>query len=57
MESINHPIVGDKKYNSKKNPIRRMCLHATYLEFTHPVTNKKIVINDKYPEIFDKLLG
>ena len=57
MESINHPIAGDKKYNSKKNPIRRMCLHATYLEFTHPVTNKRIVINDNYPEIFDKLLG
>ena len=56
-ESINHPIVGDKKYNSKKNPIRRMCLHATYLEFTHPVTNKRIVINDNYPEMFDKLLG
>ena len=57
MESINHPIVGDKKYNSKKNPIRRMCLHSTYLEFTLPVTNKRIVINDNYPEIFDKLLG
>lgn len=57
MESINHPIAGDKKYNSKKNPIRRMCLHATYLEFTHPVINKKIVINDKYPEIFDKLVN
>ena len=57
MESIKHPIVGDKRYGAKKNPIRRMCLHATYLEFTHPVTNKRIVINDNYPEIFDKLLG
>ena len=56
MESINHPIVGDKKYNSKKNPIRRMCLHATYLEFIHPLTNKRIIINDKYPEIFDRLV-
>ena len=56
MESINHPIVGDKKYNSKKNPIRRMCLHATYLEFTHPITNKKLIIEDKYPNIFDKLI-
>ncbi len=57
MESINHPIVGDKKYNSKKNPIRRMCLHATYLDFMHPITNKKIVINDNYPNIFDKLVN
>lgn len=56
MESINHPIVGDKKYNSKKNPIRRMCLHATYLEFIHPITNKKVIIEDKYPNIFDKLI-
>lgn len=57
MESINHPIVGDKKYNSKKNPIRRMCLHATYLEFIHPITNKEIIIEDKYPNIFDKLIN
>lgn len=56
MESINHPIVGDKKYNSKKNPIRRMCLHATYLEFIHPITNKRLIIEDKYPNIFDKLI-
>lgn len=56
MGSINHAIAGDKKYNSKKNPIRRMCLHATYLEFTHPITNKKLIIEDKYPNIFDKLI-
>ena len=56
MESINHPIVGDKKYNSKKNPIRRMCLHAYYIEFIHPITNKKIIIEDKYPKIFDTLV-
>lgn len=57
MESINHPIVGDKKYGAKKNPIRRMCLHATYLDFIHPITNKKIIIEDKYPNIFDKLIN
>lgn len=57
MESIKYPIVGDKKYGAKKNPIRRMCLHATYLEFYHPITNKKIIIEDKYPNIFDKLIN
>ena len=57
MESINHSIVGDKKYGSKKNPIRRLCLHANYLEFIHPVTNKKIIINSNYPIIFDKLIN
>lgn len=57
MESINHSIVGDKKYGSKKNPIRRLCLHANYLEFIHPITNKKIIINSNYPIIFDKLIN
>lgn len=56
LSSINHPIVGDKKYGSKKNPIRRMCLHANYLEFIHPTNNKKIVIKEEYPIIFDKLI-
>lgn len=57
MESIKHPIVGDKRYGAKKNPIRRMCLHATYLEFIHPITNKKIIVEDTYPNIFDKLIN
>lgn len=56
MHDIEHPIVGDKKYGSKKNPIRRMCLHANYLEFIHPITKKKIEVESKYPEIFDKLV-
>ena len=32
MSDIGHPIVGDKKYGSKVNPIRRMALHANVLE-------------------------
>ena len=56
MKDIKHPIVGDKKYDSKKNPIRRMCLHATYLEFFHPITNNKIVLKEDYPEIFTKII-
>jgi len=56
MHDISHPIVGDKKYGSIKNPIRRMCLHANYLEFTHPITKKNIVLSSKEPEIFIKLI-
>ena len=56
MSDIGHPIVGDKKYGSKKNPIRRMCLHANYLEFIHPKTSQKIEIVSKCPEIFERLV-
>lgn len=56
MKDIGHPIVGDKKYGSTKNPIRRMMLHATYLKIKHPITNNEIEFISKYPEIFNKLI-
>ena len=46
MESIGHPIVGDKKYGSTKNPYRRLCLHANYIEFVHPINKELIKIED-----------
>ena len=39
-----------KKYGIKKDPIRRMALHANYMEFIHPKTKEKITIPAaKYP--------
>lgn len=47
LNNINHSIVGDKKYcNIKKNPLRRLCLHAYYLGFVHPITKREIIIED-----------
>ena len=57
MKDIGHPIVGDKKYDSKKNPIRRMCLHANYIKIQHPVIHKEIEIYSKYPNIFEKIIN
>ena len=56
MKDIGHPIVGDKKYESKKNPIRRMCLHANYIKFKHPISKIELEIKTEYPKIFDKLI-
>ena len=49
MQSINHPIYGDKKYG-KKDGMRNLCLHAYKVIFTHPITKKKIVIEAKMPK-------
>ena len=49
------PIVGDKKYKCKTNPIKRLCLHANILEFIHPVSKKVISINCDIPEEFNKI--
>ena len=54
MESIGHPIVGDKKYGATSNPLKRLGLHATTLVFTHPTTGKKMVFKSKVPKSFIK---
>jgi len=54
MSEIGCPIAGDKKYNAKKNPFRRLCLHASKLELIHPVTKKTYIFEAKYPILFDK---
>ena len=52
MKDINHPIVGDKKYGSKKNPIRRLGLHAYALEIINPTNRKLMKFIDKMPRKF-----
>ena len=51
-----YPIVGDKKYRCKSNPVKRLCLHANMLEFIHPVSKKLISIKCDVPEEFKKLI-
>ena len=58
LSNLKHPIIGDKKYGAKSDPIRRMGLHASKLELIHPITNEKLVLEAKIPlefyKIFDK---
>ncbi len=55
LSDMGNPIVGDKKYGAKKNPIRRMALVANTLEFIHPKTHEKIVIDIDIPASFIQL--
>ena len=41
---LNIPIVGDELYGTRA---QRLCLHAEYLEFTHPVSGKSICFEKK----------
>ena len=50
MNDINHPIIGDKKYNSKTNPIKRLGLHANKLVLQHPITKQIMAFEDKTPK-------
>lgn len=44
-----NPIVGDKKYGSKVNPIGRLALHASRLKLVDPRTNKILDIKSSVP--------
>lgn len=56
-QKAGHPVVGDKKYGSRKNPIKRLCLHAKLLAFEHPVTKKQMRFESPVPSLFFKLVG
>ena len=57
LADMGNSIVGDKKYGIKKDPIRRMALHANYMEFIHPKTKEKIVIDIDIPNSFVNLVN
>ena len=57
LADMGNPIVGDKKYGIKKDPIRRMALIANTLEFIHPKTKEKIIIDIDIPNSFVNLVS
>ena len=58
MAEIGYPIVGDGVYSNGKNPfgVEGQMLHAAKLEFTHPITNKKLTIEAPLPKYFKEVL-
>jgi 23S rRNA pseudouridine1911/1915/1917 synthase len=55
LQDIGHPIVGDKKYGSKLNPLGRMGLHAQVIAFQHPVTGREMRFETRIPRKFSVL--
>ena len=49
------PILGDDRYGSSENPIRRLCLHAKSISFVHPFTGRKLSFTSPIPSAFRKL--
>ena len=52
MHDINHPIAGDTRYNSKTNPLGRLCLHASKLIITNPLNNEIMTFTSEVPNEF-----
>ncbi len=58
MKALGHPVVGDDKYGSgNKNPLDRLGLHASKLEFIHPATKELITLAAGVPAVFRALFN
>lgn len=55
MKDIGHSVVGDKKYGSQTDPLKRLGLHAYKLEFKHPFTGNMMCFQTKIPKKFTSL--
>ncbi|MGE5455858.1 MAG: RluA family pseudouridine synthase [Ignavibacteriales bacterium] len=56
MKDLGHSVIGDKKYGSKSDPLKRLGLHANVLEFKHPISKKVMHFEVPIPDSFNKLV-
>jgi 23S rRNA pseudouridine1911/1915/1917 synthase len=59
FSAMGHPLIGDRKYHPKEAEeqlIDRVALHAEHLDFVHPRTEERIVIECAPPQDFQKLI-
>jgi 23S rRNA pseudouridine1911/1915/1917 synthase len=57
LAELGHPIVGDVAHGSRRDPVRRLCLHASGLGFVHPDTGQPLAFQSPPPEGFRRALG
>jgi len=43
------PIVGDKRYGARTNPIKRIALHAAFLKLLHPDDRREMIFQSPLP--------
>lgn len=55
LSDLGCPIIGDDKYDARSNPARRLGLHASYLQFEHPVTGDELKFESPLPEALARL--
>lgn len=49
MASLGCPVVGDKDYGAKTNPVKRLGLHSWRLALDHPVSGKRLELESPLP--------
>ena len=55
LAKLGHPVVGDGRHGARRDPLRRLCLHATRLGFRHPDTGVPVQFDSAPPAAFTSL--
>ena len=55
LAALGHPLVGDGRYGSRRDPVRRLCLHATRLGFAHPRDRRRVSFDSAPPAAFARV--
>lgn len=56
LSELGHPILGDALYFRVDRHFPRLLLHASEIQFIHPITNQSISITSPIPEDFNRAI-
>jgi 23S rRNA pseudouridine1911/1915/1917 synthase len=56
LAALGHPILGDRAYGARRDPLGRLALHATRLAFVHP-GGGRVVFQSPPPSGFRRRRG
>ncbi|MEE6452012.1 RluA family pseudouridine synthase [Gottfriedia acidiceleris] len=57
LSFLGHPLIGDVLYGGKQKLLNRQGLHASNVQFTHPFTKEKLLIDIPYPTDIKQILN
>ncbi len=55
LADVHCPIVGDDKYGARTNPVGRLGLHASSLQFHHPTSGERVRFQSPLPALLARL--
>jgi 23S rRNA pseudouridine1911/1915/1917 synthase len=55
LARLGHPVVGDRRHGARRDPLHRLCLHATRLGFRHPETGAAVGFDSAPPATFAEI--
>jgi 23S rRNA pseudouridine1911/1915/1917 synthase len=50
------PVIGDRKYAARTDPAGRLGLHASFLQFKHPLSGELLRFESRLPQDLARLL-